>query len=236
MHHRTGKTVTHILLRRLPRRLLRHVTILSIVCAAALASIDSSLAAENPARPRLPNIVFILADDIGYGDLAATAQPKSRRRMSTALAREGIRFTDAHATGSVCTPTRYAFITGQYAWRNPAGAAILDGEAPLAIDPTKPTTASILQAGRLRHRDRGQMAYRPGQGEHRLEPQTSSPAHWSSASTTPSTFPPRATACRACSSRTTESWASIQTTRSRSATSTKSATSRPAASIPSCSR
>ena len=64
------------------------------------------------------------------------------------LAREGIRFTDAHSTGSVCTPTRYAFITGQYAWRNPAGSSILNGEAPLAIDTAKPSTASLLrQAG-----------------------------------------------------------------------------------------
>jgi len=96
----------------------------------------------------LPNIVFILGDDIGYGDFACYGATRVKTPNVDRLAREGIRFTNAHATGSVCTPTRYAFITGQYAWRNPAGAAILNGEAPLAIDPTKPTTASILrQAG-----------------------------------------------------------------------------------------
>ena len=96
-------------------------------------------------KARLPNIVFILADDIGYGDFSCYGATKVKTPNVDRVAREGRRFTNAHATGSVCTPTRYAFITGQYAWRNPAGAAILSGEAPLAIDPTKPTTASILR-------------------------------------------------------------------------------------------
>ena len=95
-----------------------------------------------------PNILFILADDIGYGDFSCYGATRVRTPNVDRLAREGIRFTDAHATGAVCTPTRYAFMTGQYAWRNPLGAAILSGEAPLAIDLTKPTTASLLkQAG-----------------------------------------------------------------------------------------
>ena len=95
-----------------------------------------------------PNIVFILADDIGYGDFGCYSATRVKTPSVDRLAREGIRFTDAHATGSVCTPTRYAFMTGQYAWRNPAGSSILNGEAPLAIDTAKPTTASLLrQAG-----------------------------------------------------------------------------------------
>jgi arylsulfatase A-like enzyme len=94
----------------------------------------------------VPNIVFILADDIGYGDFACYGATRVKTPNVDRVAREGVRFTDAHATGSVCTPTRYAFITGQYAWRNPAGASILSGEAPLTIDPTKPTTASVLRA------------------------------------------------------------------------------------------
>jgi len=97
---------------------------------------------------RKPNIVFILADDIGYGDLGCYGATRVKTPRVDGLARQGIRFTDAHAPAAVCTPTRYAFITGQYAWRHPAGSAILNGEAPLAIDPALSTTPSLLrQAG-----------------------------------------------------------------------------------------
>jgi arylsulfatase A-like enzyme len=61
------------------------------------------------------------------------------------IAREGIRFTDAHAPASVCTPTRYALMTGQYAWRNPLGERILRGDAPLSIAPGTTTLPSLLK-------------------------------------------------------------------------------------------
>jgi len=117
-----------------------------VVLALLLTGLHAAGAA--PAPPAKPNIVFILADDLGYGDLACYGATRVKTPHCDQLAREGLRCTDAHAPASVCTPTRYAFITGQYAWRNPAGAGILSGEAPLAIDPAKPTTASLLkQAG-----------------------------------------------------------------------------------------
>ncbi len=99
---------------------------------------------ESPSRT-LPNIIFILADDIGYGDFGCYGATKVKTPHIDQLAREGVRFTDAHATASVCTPTRYSFITGQYAFRNPAGDHILSGEAPLSMDAAKPTVASILK-------------------------------------------------------------------------------------------
>ena len=106
------------------------------------------LAADAPQTPAKPNIVFILADDIGYGDLGCYGATRVKTPHCDRLAREGLRFLDAHATASTCSPTRYAFITGQYAWRNPLGAGILSGEAPLAVDTAKPSTSSILhQAG-----------------------------------------------------------------------------------------
>ena len=118
---------------------------------AALALLPRGLlgaAGEAAAAGRKPNIIFILADDIGYGDLGPYGATKVKTPNVDCLAREGIRFTDAHAPAAVCTPTRYAFVTGQYAWRNPAGSRILSGEAPLAIDPTMATTPSLLrQAG-----------------------------------------------------------------------------------------
>ena len=62
-----------------------------------------------------PNIVFILSDDVGYGDLGCFGATKVKTPNLDRLAREGMRFTDAHATASVCTPTRYAFVSGRYA-------------------------------------------------------------------------------------------------------------------------
>jgi len=118
-----------------------------LVLVALIAGLCLSAALECSAAT-LPNIIIILADDIGYGDFACYGATRVKTPNVDRVAREGIRFTDAHATASVCTPTRYSLITGQYAWRNPAGASILNGEAPLAIDPAKPTTPSLLrQAG-----------------------------------------------------------------------------------------
>ena len=65
-----------------------------------------------------PNIIFILADDMGYGDLACqNAVSKIPTPNLDRLASQGVRFTDAHAPSSVCTPSRYAILTGRYSWR-----------------------------------------------------------------------------------------------------------------------
>jgi len=73
-----------------------------------------------------PNIVFILADDLGYGDVGCyNAKSKIPTPHLDRLAREGMRFRDAHAPSSVCTPTRYALLTGRYAWRSPLKRGVL---------------------------------------------------------------------------------------------------------------
>lgn len=92
-----------------------------------------------------PNIIFILSDDIGYGDLGCYGAAKVKTANLDRLAREGIRLTDAHSTSAVCTPTRYSILTGQYAWRCPEGNGILSGMASLSIDPAMPTTPSMLK-------------------------------------------------------------------------------------------
>ncbi len=103
--------------------------------------------AAAPASAR-PNIIFILADDIGYGDFGCYGASRVRTPNVDRVAKEGIRFTDAHASASVCSPTRYSFLTGQYAWRNPAGDHILSGEEPLSIGTNEMTVPSLLkQAG-----------------------------------------------------------------------------------------
>ena len=131
---------------RINPNMKNQLRLLPLLGALVGAWLPAGLCAATP--PAKPNIVFILADDIGYGDFGCYGATAVKTPNVDRLAREGLRFTDAHATASVCTPTRYAFLTGQYAWRKPAGAGILSGVAPLSIDPAEPTTPSLLkQAG-----------------------------------------------------------------------------------------
>src|SRR5262245_47168830 len=92
-----------------------------------------------------PNIVLILADDVGYGDLSCYGATHAKTPNLDRLAREGCRFTDAHSPASTCTPTRRALLTGVYSWRQQPGSSIMPGDAPLGIDPGTPTLASILK-------------------------------------------------------------------------------------------
>ncbi len=99
------------------------------------------------ANARKPNIIFILTDDLGYGDVncygASTNQVQTPRIDQ--LAAEGIRFTDGHSPSSTCTPSRFSFLTGEYAWRT-AGTGIASGVAPLIIKPGNVSVPSMLQA------------------------------------------------------------------------------------------
>ena len=96
------------------------------------------------AAPRGPNIVIIYADDLGYGDLSCNGATKIRTPHLDRIAREGRRFTQAHATSATCTPSRFALLTGIYPWRN-KDAKILPGNAPLLIKPGTVTVPALLQ-------------------------------------------------------------------------------------------
>jgi len=118
-------------------------SLLSLVVSAA-----PCLTAAASSQPARPNILFILADDIGYGDLGCYGATKVKTPALDRLASQGCRFTDAHSTASTCTPTRYALLTGQYAWRHAPGSRILPGDAPLAIPTNAITLPKLLkQAG-----------------------------------------------------------------------------------------
>jgi arylsulfatase A-like enzyme len=93
-----------------------------------------------------PNIVLILADDVGYGDLGCYGAARVKTPNLDKLAAAGMRFTDAHSPAAVCTPTRYSIMTGQYAWRHAPGSRILSGVAPLSIRPGTVTLPSLLRA------------------------------------------------------------------------------------------
>jgi arylsulfatase A-like enzyme len=93
-----------------------------------------------------PNVVIILTDDLGYGDLECYGGKGAKTPAIDDLAKEGIRFTHAYAPSATCTPTRYALLTGEYAWRQPSKkTSILDGNAPLAIDVGRTTIATLLK-------------------------------------------------------------------------------------------
>jgi arylsulfatase A-like enzyme len=100
--------------------------------------------------PSRPNIVFILADDIGYGDLSCQGAKHAKTPNLDRLAAQGCRFTDAHSPASTCTPTRRAFLTGTYSWRQQPGSTIAPGDAPLSITPGTATVASLLKTAGYR--------------------------------------------------------------------------------------
>ncbi|MDH3582922.1 MAG: arylsulfatase [Phycisphaerae bacterium] len=109
--------------------------LLVVTCLWAL--VTGSFAADTP------NLVFILADDQGYGDVSHAGGLAPTPHIDR-LAAEGMRFTDAHTTSSVCTPTRYSILTGRYNWRSRLKRSVLFGlDAPL-IPQSRTTVASFL--------------------------------------------------------------------------------------------
>ncbi|UBM60581.1 arylsulfatase [Marinilongibacter aquaticus] len=93
-----------------------------------------------------PNIIFVLADDMGIGDVQAfNAEGKIATPNLDLIAAEGMRFTDAHTSSAVCTPTRYGIITGRYNWRSPLKSGVLTGTSKALIRPDQATVASMLK-------------------------------------------------------------------------------------------
>ena len=96
--------------------------------------------------PERPDIIFILADDMGYGDVSCL-NPDSRIRTENidAMARNGVIFSDAHSSSAVSTPSRYSVMTGRYNWRSWLPSKVLHGYSPNLIEPERSTMASILK-------------------------------------------------------------------------------------------
>lgn len=97
-------------------------------------------------KESLPNIIFILADDMGYGDVEAyNPNSKIPTPHLNNLARGGMLFTDAHTSSSVCTPTRYALLTGRYNWRSRLQNGVTWGFSKRLIEDSRLTVANVLQ-------------------------------------------------------------------------------------------
>ena len=109
------------------------IVVLLLVCLSAYAAVP-------------PNIIYILADDLGIGDVSAY-NPKSAWKTPhlDRLAREGMRFDAAHSASALCTPSRYALLTGRYAWRGKLKQGVLQGYHPALIEPGRVTVAAFLQ-------------------------------------------------------------------------------------------
>lgn len=95
-----------------------------------------------------PNIVVVLADDMGYGDISHHGTGTFRTPNMDYVAARGMTFTDMHSTSAVCTPSRYGLLTGRYCWRTWLESFVLGGFGAPLIEPERPTLASVLgQAG-----------------------------------------------------------------------------------------
>lgn len=116
--------------------------ILSLLLAFLSAMPVLAASTVNPSAK--PNIIVMLADDLGYGDLGCYGATKIPTPNIDRLSRQGLRFTDAHTTSATCTPSRYALLTGEYPWRK-QGTGVLPGDAALIIEPGRTTVPSLLQ-------------------------------------------------------------------------------------------
>lgn len=120
---------------------MKHTTFFYI----ALTLLFSACKAEEKTTEQ-PNIIIILADDLGSGDVHCyNAASRIPTPAMDKIAAEGVRFTDAHTGSAVCTPTRYGIITGRYCWRTWKKKGVLNGFSEHLIDPQRTTIASLLK-------------------------------------------------------------------------------------------
>jgi arylsulfatase A-like enzyme len=121
-----------------------NVLISTAVCATALAG-PRGLPAGEVEKTR-PNIVYIICDDLGYGDVQCLNPQRGKIKTPSIdhLASQGLTFTDAHGGSSVCTPTRYGVLTGRYAWRSRLQSGVLNGNAPPLIAEGRLTVGELL--------------------------------------------------------------------------------------------
>jgi arylsulfatase A-like enzyme len=130
-----------------PSKLTRREFVKQTAIGASLLSAHLSTSANSQVRQSRPNVIFILADDLGWGDLSCYGRPDYQTPNIDRLAKQGIRFTNAYSASALCTPSRCGFITGRYPTRLKVGL-----EEPLhadndrvGLDPAHPTIASLLK-------------------------------------------------------------------------------------------
>src|SRR5947208_698156 len=116
-----------------------------VACVLLLSALAApgARAAEPAAKP---NILYLLADDLGYGDVKClNPSGKIATPHLDKLAAEGMIFTDAHSSSAVCTPTRYGILTGRYNWRSRLQRGVLGGYSRRLIEPGRLTVPALLK-------------------------------------------------------------------------------------------
>ena len=118
----------------------KHVLILFVLFSVISCSKPTKKAEQKP------NIIYVLADDLGYGDISSFNENGQIKTLNIdQLANDGIKFTDAHTSSAVCTPTRYGILTGRYNWRSRLKSGVLTGTSKALIPNSRSTVASILK-------------------------------------------------------------------------------------------
>ena len=120
--------------------MLRWRILLLVCCCWSAASVLQAAGGQRP------NIIFLMADDMGSGDLGCyNPNSKIPTPHMDRLAGQGIRLTDAHTPSAVCTPTRYGVLTGRYAWRSRLKSGVLWGWSTCLIEPGRLTVPTLLK-------------------------------------------------------------------------------------------
>jgi arylsulfatase A len=124
--------------------MVRWLLTLLVISLCLLPALPAHEQKEQSKRP--PNLVIVLADDMGFGDPGCyNPQSKISTPYIDKLAAQGMRFTDMHSTSAVCSPTRYSLLTGRYCWRGPLKKSVCFGYDPLLIELGRMTLASLLK-------------------------------------------------------------------------------------------
>lgn len=116
-----------------------------LACTMAVAGQKDEKNKQKKNERHLPNVVFIYADDLGYGDLECYGAKNVQTPNVNKLASQGIRFNNAHATAATSTPSRYSMLTGEYAWRRP-GTDVAAGNAGMIVRPECYTIADMFKS------------------------------------------------------------------------------------------
>lgn len=123
------------------KKMIKALLFLTISCAI----MARSGAQQSDAKP-LPNVIVVLADDLGIGDLSPTnADCQIKTPHLQKMADEGITFLDAHSPSAVCTPTRYGLLTGRYNWRSRLARGVLSGTSDHLIPADRPTLGHLMR-------------------------------------------------------------------------------------------
>lgn len=113
-------------------------------CVSFALLMTGSICVAKKPQPSKPNVIFIYADDLGYGDLECYGASHVKTPNVNRIASEGIRFTNAHATAATSTPSRYSMLTGQYAWRK-SGTDVAAGDVGMIVRPEQYTIADVMK-------------------------------------------------------------------------------------------